>query len=203
MITKDLLRSKVNRSQPAGTGAERATVYATRSDFCRIFMEDMDGLYLLSLLLTADHEKAEQCFVVGLEDCVQGNPVFKEWAHSWSRRTIIKNAIRMISPVPNLARSTSEITSNQVEGASEENASIAAVFRLEPFERFVYVMAVLEGYSNQECALFLNCTRQDVITLRTRALQHLALADVRLITPVAPNTEGFKNEQFLSLIGAA
>ena len=202
MITKDLLPSKVNRSQPAGTGTKRASVYATRSDFCRIFMEDMDGLYLLSLLLTADHEKAEQCFVVGLEDCVQGNPVFKEWAHSWSRRTIIKNAIRMISPVPNLARSTSEITSNQVEGASEENASIAAVFRLEPFERFVFVMSVLEGRSNQECAILLKCTRQDVITLRTRALQHLALADVRLITRVTPRGDGFKNEHF-SLIGAA
>jgi len=203
MIMKDLLRSKVNRSQLAGTGTKRASVYATRSDFCRIFMEDMDGLYLLLLLLTADHDKAEQCFVVGLEDCVQGNPVFKEWAHSWSRRTIIKHAIRMISPVPNQARSTSEITSNEVEGASEANASMAAVFRLEPFERFVFVMAVLEGYSNQECALLLNCMRQDVVTLRARALQHLALADVRLITPVAPNTEGFKNEQFLSLIGAA
>ncbi len=201
MITKDLLRSKWNRSQPAGTGAERATVYATRSDFCRIFMEDMDGVYLLSLLLTADYEKAEQCFVVGLEDCVQGNPVFKEWVRSWSRRTIIKNAIRMISPVPNQVRSTAEIISNQVEGASEANAAIAAVFRLEPFERFVFVMAVLEGYSNQECAILLNCTRQDVITLRTRALQHLALADVRLITRLTPS--GLKNEQFLSLVGAA
>ena len=201
MITKDPLRSKVNRSQPAGTGAERATVHATPSDFCRIFMEDMDGLYLLSLLLTADHDKAEQCFVVGLEDCVQGNPVFKEWVRSWSRRTIIKNAIRMISPVPNQVRSTAEIISNQVEGASEANAAIAAVFRLEPFERFVFVMAVLEGYSNQECAILLNCTRQDVITLRTRALQHLALADVRLITRLTPS--GLKNEQFLSLVGAA
>src|SRR5437667_1506219 len=108
----------------------------------------------------------------------------------------------MISPVPIQARSTSYITSNEVEGASEANASMAAVFRLEPFERFVFVMSVLEGYSNQECALLLNCMRQDVVTLRARALQHLALADVRLITPVAPNTEGFKNEQFLSLIGA-
>ena len=201
MITKDLLRSKANRSQPSGTGAKRATVYATHSDFCGIFMEDMDGLYLLALLLTADHEKAEQCFVVGLKDCVEGNPVFKEWAHSWSRRTIIKNAIRMISPVPDQARSTPEITFNHPEGASEANASIAAVVRLEPFERFVFVMSVLEGRSNQECAILLNCTRQDVITLRTRALQHLALADVRLITPVAPS--GLKNEQFLSLIGAA
>ena len=197
MITKDLLRSKVNRSQPAGTGANRATVYATRSDFCRIFMEDMDGLYLLSLLLTADHEKAEQCFVVGLEDCVQGNPVFKEWAHSWSRRTIIKNAIRMISPVPDQARSTPEITSNHLEGASEANASIAAVVRLEPFERFVFVMSVLEGRSNQECAILLNCTKQDIAIAQARALQHAALVDVNSIAPVMRGSERASAAHFL------
>ena len=39
--------------------------YATAQDFCQIFDKDMSGLYLLSLLLTGDHEKAEQCFVAG------------------------------------------------------------------------------------------------------------------------------------------
>jgi len=60
----------------------------------------MNGLYLLSLLLTADREKAEQCFVSGLEDAVDGNPVFKEWARSWARRVIIQNAVRVINPRP-------------------------------------------------------------------------------------------------------
>jgi hypothetical protein len=27
-------------------------------------------------------------------------PVFKEWAHSWARRTIIQNAVRVINPRP-------------------------------------------------------------------------------------------------------
>jgi hypothetical protein len=48
--------------------------------------------------LTADPEKAEECFVAGLEDSIQANPVFKEWARSWSKRMIIKSAIRLISP---------------------------------------------------------------------------------------------------------
>src|SRR2546426_1008725 len=73
--------------------------YATRADFCRIFQDEMKPLYLLAFLLTADHAKAEQCFVAGIADVVEGNPVFREWAHSWSRRTIIKNAIRILSPV--------------------------------------------------------------------------------------------------------
>jgi hypothetical protein len=32
----------------------------------------MDNLHLLSFLLTADLAKAEECFVSGLENCVEG-----------------------------------------------------------------------------------------------------------------------------------
>ena len=76
----------------------RAAAYANSDDFRRIFDENMNSLYLLAFLLTADHGKAEQCFVSGLEDAVEGNPVFKEWAHSWARRVIIQNAVRLINP---------------------------------------------------------------------------------------------------------
>src|SRR5262245_32254781 len=76
----------------------RSAGYATSADFCRIFAEDMRNLYWLSFILTADPGKAEQCFVAGLDDCFAGNGVFKDWARSWARRTIIKNAIRLISP---------------------------------------------------------------------------------------------------------
>jgi hypothetical protein len=66
--------------------------YASREDFRRIFTEDLDGLYQLSFLLTRDPQKAEQCFVGGLEDCLAGNPVFREWARSWAKRAIVQNA---------------------------------------------------------------------------------------------------------------
>ena len=38
----------------------RSNVYATRNDFCHIYIEEMNGLFLLSLLLTGDPQKAEQ-----------------------------------------------------------------------------------------------------------------------------------------------
>src|ERR1700752_4953695 len=79
-----------------------STAYVSSHDFCRIFDENMNSLYLLAFLLTADHGKAEQCFVSGLEDAVEGNPVFRGWAHSWARRTIIQNAVRLISPRPDI-----------------------------------------------------------------------------------------------------
>jgi len=151
-----------------------ATPYASSADFRRIFDEDMNGLYLLSFLLTADHEKAEQCFVSGLEDAVDGNPVFKEWARSWARRAIIRNAVRVINPRPVEGSSGSSFAS--VNGDDkiplvEGQAEIAAVLRLEPFERFVYVMTVLERYSDHECSVLLGCARRDVLAARTRALR--------------------------------
>src|SRR5260370_6957808 len=78
----------------------RSNVYATRSDFCQIYVEEMNGLFLLSLLLTADPQKAEQCFLSGFEDSVRNNYVFKERAHSWARRSIILRAIRLLCPRP-------------------------------------------------------------------------------------------------------
>src|SRR5882672_7126776 len=152
----------------------RPATYATSDDFRRVFDEDMNSLYLLSYLLTADREKAEQCFVSGLEDAVEGNPVFKEWARSWARRVIIINAVRAISPRPreeDNGRSSSATVSSNGKTPPVEQVEIAAVLVLEPFERFVYVMTVLERYSDQDCSLLLGCARREVIAARTRALQ--------------------------------
>ena len=69
-----------------GADAREANQYATSEDFDRIFAEDMDRLHQLSFLLTRDQEKAEKCFVTGLEDSVKSNRVFREWARSWAER---------------------------------------------------------------------------------------------------------------------
>ena len=150
--------------------SQEPTRYATKQDFCRIFRTDMNRLYLLSFLLTGNHPSAETCFVRGLEDSAKG-PVFKQWAESWARRTIIRNAIQAIRPRP-LDRSTAGVG----DGVTEPTR-IAAVIELPAFDRFVFVMAVLEGYSDQECSLFLDCTREEVIAARTRALQQVARSD--------------------------
>jgi hypothetical protein len=144
--------------------------YATNDDFRRVFHEDMDSLYQLAFLLTADREKAQQCFVSGLEDSVNGTPVFREWARSWARRTIIQNAVRVIHPRPMGEHAPSSFDSGGSTLAVEQPET-AAVLQLRPFERFVYVMSVLEHYSDLDCSLLLGCTRRDVIAARIRALE--------------------------------
>jgi DNA-directed RNA polymerase specialized sigma24 family protein len=163
---------------PEAKHITRPSPYASSADFCRIFQEDMNDLYRLSFLLTVDRAKAEQCFVSGLEDSVQGNHVFKEWARSWARRTIIQNAVRVINPRPKEGRgySNSSVNGNDKSLPSGQQVEIGAVVSLEPFERFVYVMTVLERYSDQDCSVLLGCARREVPAARIRALQQLGNA---------------------------
>ena len=163
---------------PEAKQIARSTQYATSADFQRIFDEDMNSLYQLSFLLTADREKAEQCFVSGLDGAVDGNPVFKEWARSWARGAIIQNAVRMIHPRP---AEDSRSRSNSIDSygktlQDEPQVEMVAVLELEPFERFVYVMTILEHYSDYECSLLLSCARRDVLAARTHACQQLGSA---------------------------
>ena len=161
------------RSRNKQKTMERATEYATCKDFKQIFTEDMVGLHRLAFLLTADHAQAEQCFVAGLEDSIHGNPVFRQWARAWSKRAIIRSAIKAIAPVPVRYGAMPETVETHWQNQDVESIA-AVVASWEPFERFVFVMAVLEGYGVRECAALLACPVQDVITAKSFALQRLA-----------------------------
>lgn len=169
MVDKgDTVREKSQKQRP--------TAYATSDDFCRIFEDQMNSLYLLSLLLTADHQKAKQCFVAGLENAREGTPVFREWANCWARRSIMQNAIRLCS-LPRSEKNgawCAPVTDFRDGAFPSEQPQIIAILELPSLERFVFVMSVLEGYSNQECSLLLGCSRREVVGAQTRALQQIA-----------------------------
>jgi hypothetical protein len=168
--------NEVNMLAPIQISDERTTNYATVADFCEIFTEEMHSLYLLAFLLTGDNDKAEQCFVKGLGECEEGMSVFMEWARSWARRTILKHAIRMIMPARERAKNLSFIS---LKGAatSGRNTLFAAIVALNTFERFVFVMSVLERQSDEDCSSLLGCSRRDIIIARTLAIRCLANTD--------------------------
>jgi DNA-directed RNA polymerase specialized sigma24 family protein len=146
--------------------------FATSADFCKVFEEDMPHLYRLAFLLTGDHSRAEQCFLAGLEEARAERAVFADWARSWSRRSVIKNAIRLMAAVPGQTSSTADLWRAD-KAQSDAELSINSVTTLRTFERFVFVMSVLESYPDRDCANLLNCTRQDVRDARARALRDL------------------------------
>ncbi|PYV99933.1 MAG: hypothetical protein DMG89_06215 [Acidobacteria bacterium] len=148
----------------------------------------MNRLYLLCFLLTADPSLAEKSFIRGLEDSAKSNRVFREWAQSWTRRTIIQNAIRLTRPRPTEGNKSSSTLGVSTGVSISVPAEITEIIQLPAFERFVFVISVLEGYSNQECSLLLGCTRGDVNATRTRVLEQIGRSAQlqRRLVPIGP-----------------
>jgi hypothetical protein len=150
--------------------------YPTVTDFFRTSNEEMHSLYLLSFLLTADHDKAEQCLVSAIAECAEGVGSFMDCARSWTRGAVLKHAIKMIMPVPEHTDSASLISLKESTLPAENNP-FAAILLLDTFERFVFVMSTLEGQSDEECASLLRCSCRDVMIARMLALKRQSTTD--------------------------
>ena len=152
--------------------------YATAEDFRELFTEDPNGLYMLSFLLAANHEKAEQCFVAGLDDCVDRNAVFQEWAGMWARRVIVRNAIRIIEP--HKGEPQPREIADQPAGKRRvlempvPDVPFASILRLNDLERFVYVLSVIERFADQECAVLLGTSLKEMRETRATAVQQVS-----------------------------
>jgi hypothetical protein len=153
-----------------------AKPYPTVADFLSTFNEEMHSLYLLSFLLTADHDKAEQCLVSAMGECMEQVGVFMDWARSWTRGAVLKHAIQMIMPTPQYADSVSMMNLAR-SGMRAEDDPFAAILLLDAFERFVFVISILEEQSDEECATLLSCSRRDVMMARLLALKRQSSAD--------------------------
>jgi len=151
--------------------------YATPEDFRKILDEDLNRLYQLSFLLTADHQRAERCFLASIERCANENRVFREWARPWTKRVVVENAIRELKPRrshSNWSSLPSVLSHNQHSSSPTRHFDVDAVLGLADFERFVFVLCVLERYREHECALLLGCSVSEVRDTRTRAMEELA-----------------------------
>jgi DNA-directed RNA polymerase specialized sigma24 family protein len=152
--------------------------YASCEDFRRIFEKDLHGLYQLAFLLTGDQQKAERCFVAGLEDCVKESHVFREWARTWAKRVIVQNAIRELHPQSSHSNSSAHVPTvfspNQLLSDPGGDFDKDAVADLANFERFVFVLCVLERYREHECALLLSCSDSEVREARAQAIVQFA-----------------------------
>lgn len=161
--------------------------YATSSDFCQNFIYDLTPLYLLAFLLTGTHEEAERCFIDTVGDAIGANCVFKGRERSWTRRCLVMNAIHRVFDAPANGETGSDFwydTNRSLGGCS----ALDAVTRLvPPLPRFVFVMSVLEKYSDHECSLLLGRTRRDVSEARVYASRQLSGFNVAFAKHPAPD----------------
>jgi hypothetical protein len=146
--------------------------YANRADFCSVLEKDMKPLYFLAFLLTASHKEAEKCFTAAVEGAFKEYAVFKEWGRSWVKRTLIEKAIEIVSPLSDRQTGKRDLWS---AGLNEKHGvELNAVTEFAPFERFVFVMSVLERHSDRDCSLLLGCNPNKVSQARRNALRRLA-----------------------------
>src|ERR1700739_2873149 len=131
--------------------SDRARPYPAVAECVRTVNAELHSLYLLSFLLTADADKAEQCLVGAIAEWMEGIGDCMEWAHSGGRRAVLKHALPLMTPAPEHADSM-PLFALQASLPSAQDDPYASVLLLDHFERFVFVMAILEGQSEEECA---------------------------------------------------
>lgn len=150
--------------------------YATCKDFCAAFEREMDRFYLLAFLLTGTHASAEASFLRVMDSAPGRQFVLKQYVRSWIRRSLIKDAMSVtFESSPRSAKAP-----DPWFDSAEAKDAIEHLAQLPDLERFVYVMAVLEGYSTKQCSVLLGCTMEAVNSAKARALQSF------LPTPLFP-----------------
>jgi hypothetical protein len=145
---------------------------ATPAEYWELISGEMNTLYLLSFLLTADKEKAEQCLDQTLDDFVEGREDFIDWARKRGRDAVLKHASGMMKPDPE----ATQVEMDFRDGLQCLDGShiFGAITSLPTFERFVFVMTKIYGQSDTECAAHLVTTRWEVSIARELTEQILA-----------------------------
>ena len=88
------------------------------------------------------------------------------------KRRLIKNAIEIVSPASarnGQKRDLWGVGQHEVQRGCE----IDTVTKLDAFERFVFVMSIVERLSKRDCALLLECRMKEVARARMKALRRL------------------------------
>jgi hypothetical protein len=150
---------------------------AGATDYAEIFINQMNSLYLLSFLITANRQIAESCFSKALDEYVEGRGGFLEWAKQDGRRAVLRHAIQIMRPAPKQAYYWC-FYGNMRPSISAAHQPFAAITSLSAFERFVFVMSVIEGLSQERCAALLNCSIEDVSIGRELAAMIIATEDI-------------------------
>jgi hypothetical protein len=154
--------------------------YRDAVDDSELFTDHMASLHLLSALVTADKQMADECFSRALDEYVDDAAGFVEWAKQDGRRAVLQKAIEMIRPMPERAYSWS-FSGNAPSPLLGVPRPYAVITSLGAFERFVLVMSAMEGLREEECAALLNCSIRDVTIGRELARRIVAAEDALVV----------------------
>lgn len=174
--------TNVNKIRRRRKVAGERDEYVSKEEFVGVFESEQAGLQRLALLLTANADAAAQCLSLALQQCLATSFVFKGWALTWVRRVVIRNAISLVmgSGQPLFVKANDDaekgLTMYPEGELSGPVANVQRILGFSQFDRFVFVICVLERYSVHDCAVLLRRSLRDINDARhrtSRQLEHL------------------------------
>jgi DNA-directed RNA polymerase specialized sigma24 family protein len=148
--------------------------YARMEEFVSLFERERASLRRLALLLTANSEAAKQCMMRAFRECIVSSSVSKEWVLTWTRRMVVRNAIRLVMGTEgqSFVNTDDNVNNGSMEfipdDSLEEIVEVGSIFDLPELDRFVFVLCFLERYSNHDCALLLGRSLREIIEAQQR-----------------------------------
>jgi len=173
-ITERAREIKVAGARWFGKTVSERCEYASKEEFASAFECDRVSLQRLALLLTANKDAARRCLILAFRECIASSSVSKEWVLSWTRRMVIRNAISLVmGPVGQPFVNTNDDADKGLIAFSPDDslgamATSESILDLPDFDRFVFVVCVLERYSIHDCALLLGKSPGEVNEVRHR-----------------------------------
>jgi hypothetical protein len=155
------------------TKSERGE-YACKEEFVSVFECERAGLQRLALLLTANSEAVKRCLIRAFRECTASSSVSKGWVLSWTRRSVIRNAIGLVMCPggDSLVNANDDVDSRSIAFSQDDSpgaiAESKSILDLPELDRFVFVICVLERYSMHDCALLLGRSPRDISEARQR-----------------------------------
>lgn len=173
----------MSRVRWLGQKAKKRGEYPSKKEFASVFESERAGLQRLALLLTADSKAAKACLISAFRERIASSSVSKEWAFSWTRRMVIRNAINLVmdpggqSSVNRNDEADRELVALSLDQSLGAFAEPESILDLPELDRFVFVICVLERYSMYDCALLLGRSPRDVTEAPQRVGNQVGQAD--------------------------
>jgi len=169
----------VNRIRWRRRVADERDEYVNKEEFVGVFESEQVGLQRLALLLTASSDTATRCLSLALQQCLATSFVFRGWALSWMRRVVIRNAISLVmgSGQPLFVKANGDVEKALTTYPEGELlvfvANVQRILGFSQFDRFVFVICVLERYSVHDCAVLLGRSLRDINNALQRTSRQL------------------------------
>jgi hypothetical protein len=147
------------------------------SRVAEMWVDKMAELYLLAFMLTADKQTAEECMLGAVDEYLNSSATsLVDWMKDKGRQAVIERAVQCVNPKVKASYSWT-LPAGTRSLSAPVHQPFAVITALGTFERFVYVLTVLEGYEEEECAEVLECRPSEVVAARKLSRQLVGLGE--------------------------